>query len=263
MPGATVTPASISAGGQFTVNGQRPNANSFRVDGMNANIGVGILAMPGALPGDSLPGMSTIGGMQSLASKEETETVELRTADLDPEFGDRPGAQINVSTRAGTNEFHGAVFGYMRPRALDSQDWFARGASANLPSASLNGWGGGLGGPIWRNHTFFFASFERTDVHDSALQIIAVPSSAARANPLLAAYLPLFETFPDPTGRALTANESVGYSPLQKVAAVTNRSIRIDQSFGPKWQAFARYSDVPSSSTNSELGTAYSSFRLG
>jgi len=260
MPGATVTPASISAGGQFTVSGQRPNANSFRVDGMNANIGVGIVAVPGALPGDTLPGMSTIGGMQSLASKEETETVELRTADFDPEFGDRPGAQINISTRAGSNDFHGAVFGYIRPHTFDSQDWFARAASASLPSAALNGWGGGLGGPLWRKRTFFFAAFERTDVHDNALQIIAVPSLAARANPLLLPYLPLFNAFPSPTGPALNASESVAFSPLQKAGAVTNRSIRIDQTFGSKWQAFARYSDVPSSSTSVELGTAYSAF---
>jgi len=260
MPGATVTPASISAGGQFTVGGQRPNANSFRVDGVSGNIGIGIVSAPGALPGETLPGMSTLGGMQSLASKEETETVELRTADFDTEFGDRPGAQISIETRAGANDFHASVFGYLRPHILDSEDWFAPGAGTGLPSAFLDGWGGGVGGPIWRKRTFFFAALERADLRDGALQVIAVPSAAARENPLLFPYLPLFNAFPAPTGRILNANESAAYSPLRKAGAVTNRSVRLDQEIGQRLRAFARYSDVPSSSTSVELGAGYSAF---
>ena len=113
---------------------------------------------------------------------------------------------------------------------------------------------------MWPKRTFFFAALEQTDVHDSALQVIAVPSLAARANPLLAPYQALFEAFPAPTGRPLNANESLSYSPLQKIGAVSNRSIRLDQVFNSRLQAFARYSDVPSVSTSLELGTAYSAF---
>jgi len=259
MPGATVTPASISGGGQFTVSGQRPNANSFWVDGVTGNIGMGIPSVPGSSLAETLPGMTTIGGMQSLASKEETERVELKSADFSAEFGDRPGAQVSIETRAGTNEFHGSVFGYMRPRAIDSLDWFAHGAGIDLPSAYLDGWGGGAGGPLWRNRTFFFASFERTDVRDSALQVTPVPSLAARAQAGLA-YQDLFAAFPQPLGRALNADETLGYSPLQKDARVTNQSIRLDQAFGNRAQLFARYSDVPSSASTIELGAAYSTF---
>lgn len=259
MPGATMTPASLTSGGQFTVGGQRPNTNSFRVDGASGNVGLGIISIPGAFPGDSLPGMTTIGGMQNFASSEETERVELHSADFALEYGDRPGAQIAIDTRSGTNEFHGSALGYLRPHALDSSDWFARGAAANLPSPALNGWGGGLGGPIWRNHTFFFASFERTSVHDNALQIIPVASAAGRAA-AGAPYQLILDAFPQPVGRALNAYESVGYLPLQKTAAITNSSFRLDQSFGKWAQFFARYAFVPSSSTSIELGSAYSRF---
>lgn len=261
MPGATVTPASISAGGQFTVSGQRPNANSFRVDGLSANVGVGIVSVPGAFLGSTLPGMSTLGGMQSLASKEETETVELRSVDFDSQYGDRPGAQINITTRSGSDDFHGSWFGYIRPHALDSMDWFARGNEYALPSASLSGWGGGMGGPIWKKRTYFFAAFEKIDLHDDALQVISVPNLAARNNPGLAPYQLLFDAFPAPAGRPLNANESIGYSPLQKAGAVTNRSIRIDQAFSRYLQGFVRFSSVPSSATSIELGSAYSAFR--
>jgi hypothetical protein len=259
MAGVTITPASIASGGQFTVGGQRPNSNSFRVDGVSGNVGIGIISVPGDFPGGSLPGMTTIGGLQSLASDEETQRVELRSADFSAQYGDRPGAQIDIETRSGTNEFHGGAFGYIRPRALSSTDWFARGAAPDLPRAFLSGWSGGLGGPIWRNHTYFFTSFEREDVHDSALQIIAVPSAAARAQ-LGMPYQLLAEAFPAPAGSALSADESVGHSPFQKAAAITNQSARIDQSIGKHVQLFGRYSRVPSSSTSIELGTAYSAF---
>ncbi len=258
MPGATVTPASISAGGQFTVSGQRPNANSFWVDGVSGNVGMGVLSVPGALSGSNLPAMTTIGGMQTLASQEETEKVELLAADFSAEFGDRPGAQISIETRAGSNNFHGSVFGYLRPHALDSQDWFARGAGLDLPSAYLNGFGGSVGGPLRRNHTFFFASFEKTGVRDSALQVIAVPSLALREQS--GPYQVLFDAFPLPQSRLLNANEALGYSPLQNDASVTNRSFRLDQAIGNHGQFFARYSDVPSISSNFDLGTAYSAF---
>ncbi len=259
MPGATVTPASISAGGQFTVSGQRPNANSFWVDGVSGNVGMGIVSVPGALSAGDLPAMTTIGGTQSLASQEETERVELRAADFSADFGDRPGAQISIETRSGTNDFHGSVFGYIRPHTLDSLDWFARGAGLNLPSAFLNGFGGGFGGPLRRNRTYFFIAFEKTEVRDSALQVISVPSLGLREK--TGPYQVLFDAFPQPQGgRLLNANESLGYSPLQKDATVTNRSLRLDQAIGGHGQLFARYSDVPSSSSNFDLGTAYSAF---
>jgi len=258
MPGATVTPASLTSGGQFTVGGQRPNANSFRVDGVSGNVGIGIISVPGAFPGGSLPGMTTVGGTQTLASKEETERVELRSADFSAEYGDRPGAQIDIETRSGTNDFHGSLFGHIRPQFLDSTDFFARGAAANLPAASDNGWGASLGGPIWKNHTYFFASFERADIHDSALQLIPVANEATREQP--GPYQDIFNAFPQPTGRPLTSTESVGYSPLEKNAGMTSVSLRLDQTIGSHIQLFGRFSYVPSVSTSIELGTAYSAF---
>lgn len=260
MPGVIITPASITAGGQFTVGGQRPNSNSFRVDGVSGNVGIGIISIPGDFPGGSLPGMTTIGSMQSLASDDETQRVELRSADFSAQYGDRPGAQVDIETRSGTNDFHGSAFGYIRPQGLSSTDWFARGAAVDLRRAFLDGWSGTLGGPIWRNHTYFFGSFEREDVHDSALEVIAVPSAAARAE-LGTPYQLLAESFPAPTENALTADESAGQLPFKKAAALTDQSVRLDQSIGKHVQLFSRFSSVPSSSTSIELGTAYSAFK--
>jgi len=256
LPGATITPASLSGGGQFTVGGQRPNANSFRVDGVSANVGIGIVSVPGSFPAGNLPGMTTVGGTETLAAKDETERVELRLADFAAEYGDRPGAQIAIETRSGSNDFHGSAFGFIRPQTLDSTDWFARGAGFPLAAASLNGWGASAGGPVWRNHTYFFASYQRTDVHDSALQAIPVANEALREQP--GPYQAIFDAFPAPSGRALTSNESLGYSALRKVADANNVAMRVDQTIGSHIQLFGRFAYVPSASTSSELGAQYS-----
>ena len=155
MPGVTLTPASIGAGGQFTSNGQRPNANSFFVDGVSGNVGIGIISVPGAFPGGTLPGMTTIGGMQSLASGEERLRTELHSADFAAQFGDRPGARVSIETKAGTEQFHGSLFGYIRPHVLNSLDWFARGAGQELPAPLLDGWAASAGGPLGKQENFF------------------------------------------------------------------------------------------------------------
>ena len=86
-------------------------------------------------------------------------------------------------------------------------------------------------------------------------------ASAAARSAAGAPYQALLDAFPQPAGPALSATEAVGYSPLQKAAQVTNRSIRLDQSIGKHFQFFGRYSSVPSNSTSIELGTAYSAFQ--
>ena len=260
LPGATVTPASVGDGGQFTIDGQRPNANSFRIDGISGNTGIGIVAMPGSSPGGTLPAMTTIGSTQSLASKEETERVELRAADFSADSGDRPGAQVNIETRSGSNDFHGSALAYGRPGILNSRDWFSNSLNQLLPAASLDGWGANVGGPLWKNHTYFFASLERTHIADTALQILPVPSLQARQS-VRSSLAPALDAFPLPTAYSLTADESLGASPLLRDASVANYSFRLDQSFAGKVHLFARYSDVPSSATTLDLGTANSQFK--
>ncbi len=253
MPGAAATPAAASDGGQFTVTGQRPNTNTFRIDGISGNTGIGISALPGTFPGSSLPGMTVIGSTQSLASKEEIQRVEMRSSDFAPEYGDRPGAQVLIETRSGSNDLHGSAFGYLRPQMFDSRDWFAQKYKTALAPASLNGYGASLGGAVWPNRTFFFAAFEQVNVNDTALQLVPTPSLAARqAAP--ADYQVLLNAFPLPVGPQVSPNESLGTVALGKQAGVKNYSGRVDQTIGNSARVFARYANVPSCSTTQELG---------
>lgn len=260
VPGSTVTPAASGDGGQFSVNGQRPNTNTVRIDGISGNTGLGVSATPGTYPGSSLPGMTVIGSTQDLASKDEIDRVELRSSDFAPEYGDRPGAQIRVETRSGSNEFHGSAFAYIRPAWLDSTDWFAQNYSYPLRPASLNGSGASLGGALFPNRTFFFLAFEDVKVNDTALQLMPVPSMSARAA-ATNSYALLLNAFPLPAGPNLNANESLGMVPLEKQASVENYSARIDQSLGHMGHLFARYTNVPSRSTTEQLSTTNADFR--
>ena len=260
VPGAILTPASSSDGGQFTINGQRPNTNTVRVDGINANTGLGVSGLPGTYPGSSLPAMTAIGSTQSIASKEEIERTELRSSNFSPEFGERPGAQILIETRSGSNDFHGSAFGLLRPRTLDSRDWFARRYQAPLEASSLNGYGASLGGALIPNRTFFFLAFEKERVEDTAMQLMPVPSLSARAEANKGIAL-LLNAFPTPTGPSLGAGTALASTPLEQQATVENYSARIDQIFWDKGRIFARYSNVPSRAVTQQLGNINAGLR--
>jgi hypothetical protein len=251
-PGAIVTPFALGDGGQFTVNGERPNANAFRVDGISANTGVGSLALPGSFPGSTLPGMSAIGSLQNLANEDEIQQVDLRAPSFSPESGERPGEQVEIATRSGGDAFHGGVFGYSRPEALSGYDWFAQSCEATLPRASSFSEGATLGGPLARDRTFFFASFQQSFVSDSAMELTAVPPLTAVSN-APGGLRPLLAAFPSPTGCHLDTSNSIAATGFRSHASVSSYGLRLDQAVGASRRVFLRVSNAPSRSSGSGL----------
>src|SRR5258708_2663191 len=154
-PGVNLAPAT-STGGQFTVNGQRPTANYLSIDGASANIGFGTVFTAG---GTVFPGNSA-GGTNSLVSVDAVEEFRILTSTYAPEYGRTPGGQVIIRTRSGTNEFHGAMFEYFRNNVLDANNWFANANRQPHPPLRFNDFGGVVGGPIFKNKTFFFLSYE-------------------------------------------------------------------------------------------------------
>src|SRR3712207_4965476 len=166
VPGAVLTRASFVEQGQFSVNGQRANANYFTVDGVSANVGVSAGAAPGQAAAGSLPALTVLGGTNNLVSVESIEEFQIQTSSYAPEHGRTPGAHVSVVTRAGTNEFHGSLFNYFRDDALDANDWFANSRALAQAKLRQNDFGGTLGGPLRRDRTFFFASYEGLRLRD-------------------------------------------------------------------------------------------------
>ena len=148
-PGVVLTPSSFYEQGQFSVNGQRPDANYFLVDGVSANLGtVGSGTNLGQSGAGQLPATSAFGGTSNLVSLDALEEFRIQTSTFAPEYGRTPGAQISVVTKSGTNTFHGTAFEYFRNDKLDANDWFANRNSLARPELRQNDFGGVLGGPI-------------------------------------------------------------------------------------------------------------------
>jgi hypothetical protein len=123
-PGVVVTATRFDEQGQFSVNGQRADANYLTVDGVSANFGVtGLLQMVQTASGE-LPALSPLGATNSLVSVDALQEFRVQTSSFAPEFGRTPGGQVAITTRSGTNSFHGTVFEYFRNNVLDARDWF-------------------------------------------------------------------------------------------------------------------------------------------
>src|SRR4029077_19439942 len=108
-PGTNVTPATRGEAGQFTANGQRPNANYFTVDGASANTGVTAGGLPAQATGGVLPAMSAFGSLDSLLPVEAVDEFLVQPANSVSEPGRLPGATISLSCRSGSNEVHGSL----------------------------------------------------------------------------------------------------------------------------------------------------------
>src|SRR6202040_3431459 len=159
-PGAVVTPTAFDDQGQFSVNGQRADANYFTVDGVSANFGVtGYLALVQAASG-ALPALSSSGGTNSLVSVDAMQEFRIQTSSFAPEFGRTPGGQISIVTRSGTNAFHGSLFEYFRNSVLDARDWFVNLNGLAKPAERVHDFGGVFGRPVRKDKTFFFFSYE-------------------------------------------------------------------------------------------------------
>lgn len=255
-PGVVITPTSTSDSGQFSVNGQRASANYFMVDGVSANIGAGFSNFATQNTAGAIPGFSVLGGTSNLVSVDALQEFRIQTSTYAPEFGRTPGAQVSIETRSGTNQFHGALFEYLRNDVLDASDWFNGKVQSGTPPLKKsqerqNDFGGVFGGPIFKNKTFFFFSYEGEILRLPRTAISKVPSLAVRQSPTTpAAILPLLQAYPlpnqSPTG-ADVANELAPYvASFSDQSTLNAVSLRIDHRFSDDLEVFGRYNYSPS-----------------
>jgi hypothetical protein len=242
VPGVVPT----SGDGQFSVNGQRDDANYFTIDGVSANVGISAFRALEETAGGTVPAFNVLGATSNLAPLDAIQEFRVQTSSFSAEFGRTPGAQVQIATRSGTNEFHGGIFDYFRNDALDANDWFAN--AYGLPKAPLrqNDFGVTFGGPVIRNQTFFFLSYEGLRLRQPQFGTVEVPSASARAQ-APDAIAQLLKAFPVPNGPtdpfSMTALFTTSYSnPSSSDAG----AVRIDHAVSSKLSLFARYSDAVS-----------------
>ncbi|HEX8844610.1 MAG TPA: TonB-dependent receptor [Pyrinomonadaceae bacterium] len=239
-PGVVLTRASFNEQGQFSVNGQRANANYFMVDGVSANVGVSAGSAPGQSAAGSLPALTALGSTNNLVSVEALEEFRIQTSTYAPEFGRTPGAQVSIITRSGTNEFRGAVFNYFRNDALDAGDWFANSRGLKRPAIRQNDFGGVLGGPVIKDRAFFFSSYEGLRLRQPQVAVTEVPSVSARQM-APSGTRPFLNAFPIPNGpetRNGFAEFAASYSDPSNLDAT---SLRLDLIANERLAVFGRY----------------------
>jgi hypothetical protein len=226
-PGVVVTPSTFNDQGQFSVNGQRADANYFTVDGVSANFGVtGFIAMMQSASG-ALPALSASGGTNSLVSVDAMQEFRIQTSSFAPEFGRTPGGQISIATRSGTNVYHGTLFEYFRNDVLDARDWFVNLNGLPKPAERLNDFGGVLGGPIFKDRTFFFFSYEGQRLRQPSSLQTTVPDSQSRQQAPVA-IRPYLNAFPVANGPALAAGVAQFNAGFSNPSSLDAYSIRID-----------------------------------
>jgi Carboxypeptidase regulatory-like domain/TonB dependent receptor/TonB-dependent Receptor Plug Domain len=251
-PGAVIAHqaqgGSGSSPGQFSISGQRTDANTFTVDGVSANFGV---STTGLYSGESGTGsgqaFSALGGTSSLVSVEALQEFRIETSSFAPEFGRTPGGQVMLTTRSGTNDYHGGVYDYFRNDAMDANDWFANHVENPRAPERHNDFGGYLGGPVFKTRTFFFASYEGARLRLPQTTVTQVPyldGSACTASPSIA---PFLNAYPGPNGTVSTTSCTGAFTgSYSNTATLDATSVRIDHNLSSKFSIFGRYNYAPS-----------------
>jgi hypothetical protein len=239
-PGIIMTPVTTNGSdqGQFSANGQRTNANYFTVDGVSANFGVPVFQGLAQSTSGSLPATNIQGGFSNLVSVDALEEFKIQTSTFAPEYGRSPGAQISLVTRGGSNEYHGSVFEYFRNDITDAKDFF----DAIKPPLRFNNFGGTFGGPIIKNKTFFFFSYEgQRFLLPQPTVITAVPTPAERAACTSDMCRAIMNAFPLPNGPARPTAGALFTATYSEHNLLDAYSVRIDHTFNQKYSVFGRF----------------------
>ncbi len=176
----------VSTRGSYSlsVGGSRPQSTDWLLDGVDNN-------------------ELTAGGISILPSIDAIQEFKVLTYNYSAEYGTRAGPTVLVTTRSGSNKFHGALFEFVRNRSLDAKSFFA----SEKEKFNLNQFGGAVGGPIQKDKTFFFADYEAKRQRRGIPFVGFVPTAAMRAGNFSS----------DLYGQPLPAGTQVLYNPYSIV----------------------------------------------
>lgn len=267
---------SVGFGGEFSVNGQRTESNYYSIDGVSANVGfvpantnTGASGTAGGGISGSVASSTALGTTQSLVSLDALQEFRVQSSTYSAEYGRNPGGQISFATRAGTNEWHGTAFDYLRNNVFDANDWFSD--FYRLPQAALrqNDFGGTLGGPVQipriydgKNRTFFFFSYEGLRlVQPQPASVSYVPDAALRLS-APPAIQPILNAFPKANGQEVGNGLAQFIGSWSNPSSVDAYSFRLDHVVGDSFKFFFRFGDTPSRTTNRPVSTGQSASNL-
>jgi hypothetical protein len=153
----------------FSINGGQSQSNEFLIDGIPSSVGF-------------------FNQITTIPSVDDTQEFKVESANLSAQYGRYAGGVINVTTKSGTNQFHGSAFEFLRNNVLNADDYFNKGKGQPTPSFKMNQFGGAVGGPVilphayhGTNKTFFFVDYQGTRRIQGASFRTTVPTDLQRA----------------------------------------------------------------------------------
>ena len=169
QPGVQINPQAngSSSGADYSfahVNGLRQGSNNNTLDGIDVN--------------DSVA--PRIGLSLTANNTDSVEEARVVTDGGKAEYGRSAGAQAQLITRSGTNQYHGNAFDYLRNRDFNANDFFNNGAGVPIPVLIQNNFGGSFGGPIKHNKLFIFGNYQGIRTHAQGVQNTLVPTATAQ-----------------------------------------------------------------------------------
>jgi Carboxypeptidase regulatory-like domain/TonB dependent receptor len=193
----TLVPGVVAQGGTYG------NAVSNQAGGARTNaIGFGNYAIGGGFGNqssfyiDGVASNAPAGNLNSLIpSQDVVQEFRVVTNNVAAEYGSYAGGIINLTTKSGTNNFHGTAYEYLRNKVLNANDYFSNhngpgGTALPRPPLIQNQFGGAIGGPIKKNKTFFFFGFERQVLKTGTPVVNTVPTAAMLGGDFTEAGLP-------------------------------------------------------------------------
>lgn len=182
-----------TSGNDFVVDGNRPQQNLYLLNGVE---------FTGAAENNTQPG----GVSQQLLGVDAVQEFNVLRDSYDAEYGKKPGGQVLIVTRSGTNTVHGSLYEFLRNNDVDARNFFD---GASVPGFQRNQFGGSIGAPIKKDKTFLFTNFEGLSQHLHQTGVDLVPDTNARAG-----YLPCKLVTPVPSPCPTSGLAFVGVSPL-------------------------------------------------
>ena len=234
---ATYLPDSTAVGRNtqaISVNGARVTQNSFQLNGVDATT----MGTNGAI-------------LVAVPAPETIEEFKVQTSLYDARYGRSGGANIELVTKSGGNDFHGSTYEFFRNEALDANNLFLKASGQPRPLLRRNVFGGDLGGPIRKDRTFFFVSYQGTRERNAA-SILNSTSSNVLVDPHLT-----------DDRSAATLESTYQLASIDPVSlALLNTKLPNGQFLIPTPQAKGRYSASSRSSFQEDQFNANTDFSL-
>ena len=164
IPGANIDGAGSlawRASAAFSANGQRPRDNNYLLDGVDNNE----------------TWLQTVVVFPSVDALDE---FKLQTSTYSAEFGRSLGGVVNIQIKSGSNAFHGSAYEFNRNDRFDANNFFNNRAGRAKPDFNQDQSGGTIGGPVFRDKTFFFADYQGLRIKSGQTYLSTVPSARMR-----------------------------------------------------------------------------------